>query len=192
VTVGAVALGTATMDNPLVANAALGTRFKIIPGYDGTGAIDLAMERGEVDGHAGIGWVTAKARNQQWFREGKVRIIAQYGFTKHPELPDAPLFDLPSDPVRRQMMEVLFARQDFGRPLIAPPDVPRDRLIALRRAYDAAMKDPDLLREAAAATMEIHPLKGEELEALAARVLATSPEAVARLRDILNPRRISK
>lgn len=192
VIVGAAQLGTATMDNPLVANAALGTRFKIVSGYDGTNAIDLAMERGEVHGHAGIGWVTAKARNQQWFAEGKVRIIAQYGFRKHPELPDTPLFDLPADPVKRQMISVMFARQDFGRPLLAPPDIPAERLDALRRAYDRAMRDPDLLRDAARAQMDINPITGEELERLARDVAATSPEAVAALRDVLDPARMAK
>ena len=190
--VGAAQLGTATMDNPLVANAALGTKFKIIPGYDGTNAIDLAMERGEIMGHAGIGWVTAKARNQQWMKEGKVRVVAQYGFTKNPEMPDVPLFELPADPVKRDMISVMFARQDFGRPLIAPPDTPADRLNALRRAYDETMRDPDFLREAAQASMDINPITGEALEKLAAGVKATSPEAVARLRDVLDPNRMAK
>jgi tripartite-type tricarboxylate transporter receptor subunit TctC len=190
--VGAAQLGTATMDNPLVANAALGTKFKIIPGYDGTNAIDLAMERGEIMGHAGIGYVTAKARNEQWMKEGKVRIVAQYGFQRNPEIPDVPLFPLPNDPVKRDMISVMFARQDFGRPLIAPPDVPADRLAALRRAYDETMRDPEFLRDAQRATMDIHPLSGEALERLAAGVKATSPEAVARLRDVLDPNRMAK
>ena len=164
--VGAVAHGTATMDNPLAANAFLGTRFKIVAGYEGSSHIDLAMERGEVMGHGGIGLVTVKARNQQWLADQKVKIVAQYGFKRHPELMDVPLFEMPKDEAARQAMTVVIARQEFGRPLLTPPGVPSERLAALRRAFDAAMKDPDLLRDAARQTMEIIPVTGEELDDL--------------------------
>ena len=104
--VGGVAHGTATVDNPLMANAFLGTKFKLVSGYEGTTHIDLAMERGEVEGHAGIGLVTAKARNQQWFAEKKVRIVAQFGFKPHPELADVPVFAMPKDEGDRQAVTV--------------------------------------------------------------------------------------
>ena len=185
--VGAVAHGTATMDNPLAANAFLGTRFKIVAGYEGSSHIDLAMERGEVMGHGGIGLVTVKARNQQWLADQKVKIVAQYGFKRHPELMDVPLFEMPKDEAARQAMTVVIARQEFGRPLLTPPGVPSERLAALRRAFDAAMKDPDLLRDAARQTMEIIPVTGEELDDLSARIAATPPAVAARLREVLDP-----
>ena len=187
VVVGAVAHGTATVDNPLAANAFLGTKFKIVAGYEGTTHIDLAMERGEVMGHAGIGLVTAKARNQQWFAEKKVKIIAQYGFRPHPELADVPLFELPKDEGDRQAYSVIVARQEYGRPLLTPPGVPAERLAALRRAFDAAMKDPDLLNEAGRQTLEINPVKGEELDRLSAQIMATPAAVGERLRRVLDP-----
>ncbi len=187
VVVGAVAHGTATMDNPLAANAFLGTKFKIVAGYEGSSHIDLAMERGEVMGNGGIGLVTVKARNQQWLADKKVKIVAQYGFKRHPELMDVPLFDMPEDEAARQAMTVIIARQEFGRPLLTPPGVPSDRLAALRRAFNEAMKDPDLLRDAARQTMEINPVTGEELDDLSARITATSPSVAARLRQVLDP-----
>ncbi len=185
--VGAVAHGTATVDNPLAANAFLGTKFKIVSGYEGTTHIDLAMERGEVMGHAGIGLVTAKARNQQWFAEKKVRIVAQYGFRPHPELADVPLFEMPKDPADRQAFSVVVARQEYGRPLLTPPGVPPERLAALRRAFEAAMKDAELLRDAARQTLEINPVKGEELDRLSAQIMATPSDVGARLRRVLDP-----
>ena len=187
VVVGGVAHGTATVDNPLAANAFLGTKFKIVAGYEGTTHIDLAMERGEVMGHAGIGLVTAKARNQQWFADKKVRIIAQYGFKPHPELADVPLFELPKDPSDRQAFSVIIARQEYGRPLLTPPGVPAERLAALRRAFEAAMKDPELLRDAARQTLEINPVTGEALDRLSAQIVATPADVAARLRRVLDP-----
>jgi tripartite-type tricarboxylate transporter receptor subunit TctC len=192
VVVGAVAHGTATMDNPLAANAFLGTKFKIVAGYEGTTHIDLAMERGEVMGHAGIGLVTAKARNQQWLAEKKVKLVAQFGFKQNPELPDVPLFEMPKDESARQAMTVIIARQEFGRPLLTPPGVPAERLAALRLAFDAAMKDPELLKDAARQTLEINPVSGDELDKLSARILATPPEVAARLRQVLDPANAGK
>jgi len=192
VVVGAVAHGTATMDNPLAANAFLGTKFKIVAGYEGTTHIDLAMERGEVMGHAGIGLVTAKARNQQWLAEKKVKLVAQFGFKQNPELPDVPLFEMPKDESARQAMTVIIARQEFGRPLLTPPGVPAERLAALRLAFDTAMKDPELLKDAARQTLEINPVSGDELDKLSARILATPPEVAARLRQVLDPANAGK
>jgi tripartite-type tricarboxylate transporter receptor subunit TctC len=190
--VGGVSPGTATVDNPLVANAVLGTKFKLVAGYEGTTAIDLAMERGEVQGHGGIGWVTVKARNQRWLAEKKVRIIAQYGMRKHPELQDVPLFELPKDELARQEIFVMFARQEYGRPLLAPPGVPPDRLAALRTAFLATMKDPDFIREAQRATVEINPTTGEELNKLSAQIIATKPAALEKLRKVLDPAQMGK
>jgi tripartite-type tricarboxylate transporter receptor subunit TctC len=187
VVVGGVAHGTATVDNPLAANAFLGTKFKIVSGYEGTTHIDLAMERGEVMGHAGIGLVTAKARNQLWFAEKKVRIIAQYGLKPHPELMDVPLFEMPKDPSDRQAFSVIVARQEYGRPLLTPPGVPPERLAALRHAFDAAMKDSELLADAKRQTLEINPVRGDQLDKLSAQIAATPPDVAARLRKVLDP-----
>ena len=185
--VGAVSPGTATVDNPLVANAALGTKFRIAAGYESPSAIDLAMARGEVQGQGGIGWVTVKARDKALVERGDIRIIAQYGFRKHPDLPDTPLFDQPTDEAKRQQYFAIVARQEFGRPLLAPPGVPAERLAALRAAFDAAMHDPDLLAQAERAKMEINPVSGATLETLAAQIESIRPDVVADLRRILDP-----
>jgi len=182
---GAIGPGTATYDVPMITNPILGTKFKIVSGYANTAQIDLAMERGEVDGHAALGWVSAKTRNQKWIEEGKVKILAQYGFRAHPDLPQVPLFELPKDENERQAITVMFIRQEFGRPFLVPPNVPAARLAALRRAFEASMRDPGFIADARKAEMEVSPVAGEELDKLSAQVSATRPEVAKRLRAIL-------
>lgn len=186
--VGAVAPGTATYDVPMVTNAVLGTKFKIVSGYKTTATIDLAMERGEVEGHAALGWISAKTRNQDWLREGKVKVLAQYGFKKHPDLQQVPLFKLPADESSRQAITVMFARQEFGRPFLVPPDVPSDRLEALRKALEATMADTAFLSDAKKAALDIHPVSGADLDKLTAEIAATKPDVTNRLRAILAAR----
>jgi len=183
--VGAIGPGTATYDVPMVTNPILGTKFKIVSGYGNTAQIDLAMERGEVEGHAALGWVSAKTRNQKWLEEGKVKILAQYGFRKHPDLPDVPLFELPKDEADRQAITVMLIRQEFGRPFLVPPKVPAERLAALRTAFAAAMRDPGFVADARKADMEINPVAGEALDRLSAQITATPPAVAKRLRAVL-------
>ncbi len=187
VIVGATAPGVAIYDMPVVTNALLGTKFKIVSGYEGSSQIDLATERGEVHGQAALGWVSAKTRNMADIKAGKLRVIAQYGVKKHPDLPDTPLFDLPKDEVAREGMLLMFARQDYGRPLLVPPGVPAERVAALRKAFMDSMKDPDFRADAEKAGLEINPVSGEELDALTAQVMRTKPAAVERLKVLLTP-----
>ena len=185
--VGATAPGVAIYDMPVILNALVGTKFKIVSGYEGTAQIDLATERGEVHGQAGLGWVSAKARNMAVINERKLLLIAQFGQKKHPDLPDVPLFELPKDEIDRQALLLMFARQEYGRPLLLPPGVPPERVAALRRAYLAVMKDPEFLKDAEKAGLEINPVSGEDLDALTREIMQTKPQAVAKLRAILTP-----
>ena len=184
--VGGDAVGSAPVDYPVAANVLLKTRFKIVSGYKGTDDIDLAMERGEVYGNAGLGWVSAKVRNAEKIASGRLKIIAQYGFKPHPDLPDVPLFKLPDDPVDLQVLEILYARDETGRPFFAPPEVPRDRLLMLRRAFQAMLASDEFLAEAQKINLSINPVTGEDLEALAARLSRISGPAAERARKILN------
>ena len=141
--VGATTPGTATMDFPAIANSVLGLKFKIVPGYEGTAQINTAMERGEVHGNAGLGWVSVKVQNLAWLNEGKIKIPVQWGFERHPDLPNVPTaYGLATTEAQRQALALVFARQEYGRPFFAPPNVPAARVEVLRRAFDATMKDP--------------------------------------------------
>ena len=183
--VGAIGPGTATYDVPMVTNPILGTKFKIVSGYSGLPQVDLAMERGEVEGHAALGWISGKTRNQKWIEEDKVKILAQYGFRRHPDLPNVPLFELPKDEADRQAFTVMLIRQEFGRPFLVPPNVPAARLAALRAAFAASMRDPGFIADARKADMEINPVSGEALDKLSAQITGTRPEVAKRLRAVL-------
>jgi tripartite-type tricarboxylate transporter receptor subunit TctC len=186
--VGAASAGTATLDFPLVANAILNTRFKITRGYSGTPQINHAMESGEVQGNGGIGWSSIKTQSAEWLRSGQVKVIAQYGLERHPELSDIPTFmELARNEEDRAALRLVFARQEYGRPYFVPAEVPVARVTALRRAFDATLRDPEFLAEAHALQLEIEPMSGEAVAELVAKVSATPPHVVARVRAALSP-----
>src|SRR5262245_25549573 len=162
VVVGATTPGTTMVDFPLLANAVLGFKFKVVRGYQGTPQINLAIERGEVQGMGGLGWASVKAQTPHWISERKIRVLAQYGLTRYSELADVPtMLELAKTDADRQAMAMLFARTEYGRPYFLPPDVPAERVTALRRAFDATMKDPAFIAEAGKLQFEVDPLTGE-------------------------------
>jgi tripartite-type tricarboxylate transporter receptor subunit TctC len=184
--VGATAPGTTMVDFPLIANAVLGTRFKIVRGYEGTAQINNAIERGEIEGQGGVGWAAVKAQVPQWITGKKIKVIAQYGLQRHAELTDVPsVLDLATSDADRRALTVLFARTEYGRPYFLPPEVPIERATALRRAFDATMHDPAFIADAARLQLEIDPMTGEALQSLIAELGRTPPDVVARVRAIL-------
>jgi len=181
--VGAQAPGSTQYDFPMLANRIFGYRFKVVTGYESTPKIHLAMERGEVHGNGATNWTTLKLLNSNWIDEKKVRVLAQWGLKKHPDLPDVPLIlDLATSEADKQALRLGIARLEYGRPFFLPPGVPAERVEALRRAFDAAMKDPALLAEAEHSKIEIDPLAGEQIADLVKQVSATPADVVARVR----------
>lgn len=165
-------------------NELLGTRFRSITGYDGAGAMHLAMERGEV--HARIGsWESIKTGQAGWIRDKKIHLIAQAGVTKSPDLPQVPLvLDLVKDPADRSMIELIDSGSVVGWSIAMPPDAPADRVAAWRKAFDALMKDEEFRAAAAKANADIDPRSGDEIAAVINRVLASSPAVFERTRKI--------
>ena len=186
VVVGATTPGTTMVDFPLLVNDILGFKFKIVRGYQGTPQINLAVERGEVQGMGGIGWASVKAQTPHWISDKKIKVLAQYGLKRHPELSDVPtMLELARSDADRQAMTMLFARTEYGRPYFLPPDVPEERVAALRRAFDATMKDTAFIAEAAKLQFDVDPLTGEQVQALVAQLAATPREVVTRVRAAL-------
>jgi tripartite-type tricarboxylate transporter receptor subunit TctC len=184
--VGATAPGTTMADFPLVVNDVLGLKFKVVRGYEGTPQINHAIERGEIQGQGGIGWAAVKAQVPQWIAEKKIKVIAQYGLKRHPDLADVPaMLELAANEPDRQALAMLFARAEYGRPYFLPPDVPLDRVTALRHAFDATMKDPAFVADAARLQLNIDPMTGEEVQALVAQLNRTPPAIVTRVRAAL-------
>jgi tripartite-type tricarboxylate transporter receptor subunit TctC len=184
--VGATAAGTTLVDFPLVTNRILGTKFKVVRGYDSTPQINVAMERGEVEGIGGIGWQSVKTQVPQWIADKKITVIAQYGLHRDPKLAGAPtMLEIAKTDADRAALTMMFARTEYGRPYFAPPDVPPARVEALRRAFDATMDDPDFVADAAQLQLELSPMHGEEVQALVAKLARTPVEIVARVRAAL-------
>ena len=182
---GASSPGSATYDYPLVTNALLGTKFKIVNGYTGAPQVKLAMERGEVEANAALAWESAKTGYGDWLKDGKLRLVAQYGFEPHPQLSTTPLMPTGKSADDRQILAVLYARGDYGRPFFTPPEVPQDRVAALRRAFAATMRDADFIADAAKLHLDIDPVSGEALQQLTERLMATPRPVLDRLRGLL-------
>ena len=180
--VGAQAPGSTQFDYPVLANQLFGFKFKVVTGYESTPKIHLAMESGEVHGTI-ANWSTLKAINTNWITEKKIRILAQWALKKNPELAEVPLFlDRAQSDAERAALRLMLARLEYGRPFFLPPNVPPARLEALRRAFDATMKNPVYLAEADKLKIEVDPLSGEEVTALVEQVSRTPAETVARVR----------
>jgi tripartite-type tricarboxylate transporter receptor subunit TctC len=187
--VGAQAPGTTQYDFPILGNDLFGWKFRVVKGYDGTPKIHLAMESGEVQGVGATSWTTLKAINSNWLSDKKIKVIAQWALRKHPDLPDVPLvLDLAKTDADRQALLLGLARLDFGRPFFVPPGVPANRVEALRRAFDATMKDPAFLAEAEKLKLDIDPISGAQVAELIAQVAATPPDVAARVREALEPK----
>jgi len=184
--VGAPA-GTAGETYVVVMNALAGTKFKVVTGYPGGNEVNLAMERGEVHGRASNSWASWKSTRPDWVRDKKLVVLVQVALKRDPELKDVPLLlELVSNDIDRKFLSFLSAETAVARALVAPPDMPAERLQALRRAFDATMKDPQFLAEAAkAGGMDISPMTGEEAQVIAHGIVNTPPEVIARAREVL-------
>ena len=185
--IGATSSGTTQVDFPLVTNAILGTKFKVVSGYEGTAQIHKAMEAGEVQGLGSLAWSSLKALNADWIANGKVRILAQWSSPAHPDLNAYPLVEsLATNDENRLALKLLTSRLEAGRPFVAPPGVPPVRVAALRKAFDETMRDPAFLAEAKRLLLDVEPMTGEEVAELVKSVLATPPAVVARVRKVLD------
>ena len=182
---------TTSSDNYLLAllgNRLLGSKFRIVHGYEGSTATDLAIERGEINGAAGKDWTTLTTSRPDWLREGKINIIVQMGMQKHPALPDVPFaLDFAKSPEDRQIMELVFAKFNLSRPFFTAPGLPPETLAMLRHSFQLVLRDETFLAEAGQAGMEIDPVSGEDAHDLVTRLLATPDALAVRARAVLQP-----
>lgn len=184
--VGSSGGGADTLIFPHLFNRMLKTRFKVVSGYSGGDEMDLAMERGETHGRASMTWTTLSTSRVRWLNEKLAAPIAQYGLKRDPALPDLPnMLDFVKDPDDRQVLELLLARQETGRPFATPPEVPADRLAALRQAFAAVARDPEFLADANQRGISPELMTGEDVEALLARMYKTPPETLQKARQAL-------
>jgi tripartite-type tricarboxylate transporter receptor subunit TctC len=178
--------GTAGVTYGTVMNALAGTKFKIVTGYPGGNEVNLAMERGEVEGRGSNSWASWKSTKPEWLKEKKIIMLVQVGLKRDPELPDVPLLlELVTKDLDRKVMTFLSAETAISRALVTTPDVPPERIEALRRAFDATVKDPQFLAEAEKAKMDIGPMTGEESQKIADSIVNTPSEVIDRAKVVL-------
>jgi hypothetical protein len=188
VVVGATSIAQDTGIFPRALNRIIGTRFRIVTGYSGLSAVDIAMERGEVHGKVGSTWKSLNSGpSAHWVKDKIVTVIVQLGVTKAPDIPaDIPLaLDLAKTAEDRQVLEVLCAPSATGYPSFMGPGVPQDRVAAIRTAYAAAMKDPEFIEAVVKGGLDVDPIGAEELTAIVRGIYALPEAAVARARELL-------
>jgi tripartite-type tricarboxylate transporter receptor subunit TctC len=168
-------------------NLLLGTKFKVVPGYQGMGAVRLAMERGELDGLGSNGWDDLKTDFAAMMEEGRLTPILQVGMAKEPELPHVPLLiDLATDAEQRAVFEFLTkANASIGKPFATSPGVPPARVKILRDAFDRTMQDAEFRADAVRIKVEIRPIGGAALQKLVVEIVETPPEVTAKVKAAL-------
>jgi tripartite-type tricarboxylate transporter receptor subunit TctC len=188
VVVGATSIAQDTGIFPRALNRVLGTKFKIVTGYAGLGAVDIAMERGEVQGKVGSTWKSLNSGpSANWVRDKIVTVVVQLGVKKAPDIPtDVPLgLDLARTPEDRQVLEVLCAPSATGYPSFMGPGVPKERVDAVRAAYAQTLKDPEFIEAVLKQGLDIDPIGADELTDVVRGIYALPDAAVERARELL-------
>lgn len=179
----------ATSVYPRLMNNMFGTKFKVIEGYKSSQEGLLALERGEVVAHSSGGSSSAfRNRIDPWIKSGKVKMMMQLSTEKDPTLPaDLPsITELAKTDAEKQILELVLVQQVMGRPIMAPPGMPADRVKALRDAFDATMKDPDFIAECDKQDLEVNPVSGAHLNEMLERVYATPKAVIDQVAELLS------
>jgi tripartite-type tricarboxylate transporter receptor subunit TctC len=180
VVIGATGPSSPTYIVPNILNKFVGTKFKIVTGYKGAADLNLAMQRGEVEGR-GASWLSVQLSMPQEIADKKIIPIVFASITRDPSAPDVPtLAEVMTDPLHRRVAEFLSAESDFGRSVFLPPGVPAERAQALRKAFELTMKDPGFLGDAAKLKLYIEPISGDELARIT-RLIVDAPKDVVEL-----------
>jgi len=166
---GAVLGGTGTGSDtdtfPTVMNNILGTKLQLVTGYPGGNDINFVIERGELEGRCGWSWSSVVSTRREWLRSGKIKILLQMSTAKHPDLPDVPfIMDFAKTDADLKILNLIFARQLWGRPYNVGPGVPKARVDALRAAFVMTMKDKNFLKDAKRQKLDLAWVTGETVQ----------------------------
>ena len=183
--VGDTGPGTGTRAYPKALNALLGMKFKVVGGFPSSAEVFLAMERGEVEGIC-ESFDSVKNRRPDWIPNKMIAVLMQGGAAPHPELKGVTMvLDLARNEEERQTIEFLYAGQGIGRPFVAPPDLPPERLKMLRDAFAATMRDPEFIADAQRNKLDLDPEDGDHLAALVKKIYATPKPIVDRVTGLI-------
>ena len=185
VIVGATGRNSPTFIVPQALNVLLGTKFKMVLGYNGVADLNLAMERGEIQARGGS-WISVVVQTPQYIKDKLLKPLTVDGLTRDPLLPDVPtLVELAGTEEQKAAIRLISAANEFSRAPFLPPGTPEDRVDALRKAFDETMKDKDFLAEAEKLQLTIEPTDGPSLDKLAKQIVASSPAAIALAKQVL-------
>jgi tripartite-type tricarboxylate transporter receptor subunit TctC len=183
---GGAGAASAVSTTPVLLSKLLGMKFKLIEGYPAPGPVLLAMERGEVEGLCQT--VTSiRGVRPGWIESGKLRILFNMERTPLPSFNAPSIFSFAKTEEQRRIIALYSSSIELGRPIVAPPGVPVDRVAALRRAFQETMNDPALREEAEKQKLEINVVTGEQVSTLVTDLMATSPEIIKRMQEMLKP-----
>jgi tripartite-type tricarboxylate transporter receptor subunit TctC len=188
VIIGTSGEGASLRELPIMLINVLGVKLRLIGGYAGSREIMVAIERNEVQGMCGMDWSSFLTQQRDWISSGFVRLLAQEDLGGHPtmnELGVPRTITFAKTEEDRQVMEMIYSQNLFGRPYLVPPGVPADRVAALRVAFSAMLQDTALLADAERSKLDIGPMGGEELQALVARLYALPPKVIERAKQSL-------
>ena len=181
--IGATGINDDTAVFPNILNRVLGTKLRVVTGYTSGAEVNLAMERGEIQGRC-MSYSQLTGPNVSWLKESKFRILVQLTLQRHQDLPKVPIITEVADEAYTSALKLVFARQLWGRPLVAPPGLPTERVLMHRAAFDATMKDPGFLSDAEKAKLEINPIDGKQIQSLVSELNAYPQKVIATARGI--------
>lgn len=186
--IGSTGAGSISTQLPALLNNLVGTKFKIVIGYPDGRDVNLAMERGEVEGRGANPWVSYKSTSPRMVADKLIRPLVQFGLESDPEIAEAVLFrNLPVAPENKPVLEFMSSAVMVGRPVATTPDAPLDRVAALRRAFDDTLNDPEFKKDADSQRAEIDYMSGAQLQKIIADLIGAPPEVLTRVRNALRP-----
>jgi tripartite-type tricarboxylate transporter receptor subunit TctC len=187
--IGSSQAGSISVQMPSVLNNVVGTKIKIVFGYPDGRDINLAMERGEVEGRATNPWASYLSTDPHYIEKKLIVPIIQMGMVKDPDLPNVPLMrDLARDAAGKDILDFMSKAVTVGRPIATTPGVPPERVAALRRAFDLALKDPDFIKDARTQRAELQPMTGAELEQVVRDVIGAPADLRERVKAAIQPK----
>jgi tripartite-type tricarboxylate transporter receptor subunit TctC len=187
--IGSSQAGSISTQLPAVLNNIVGPRIKIVYGYPDGGDINIAMERGEVEGRAASPWASYVANQPHYIEKKLINPIVQIGQRKETDLPSVPLMrDLSSDPAGKAVLDFMSKAVSVGRAVSTTPGVPPERVAALRRAFDAVLKDPEFIREAKVQRAEISPTTGDEVAQVIRELIGAPVELREHVKRAIQPK----
>ncbi|WP_159586687.1 Bug family tripartite tricarboxylate transporter substrate binding protein [Chelativorans xinjiangense] len=180
---------TGSTNDAYVLRNLLGFKYRVINGYPGPSEIDLAVENGELEGRATAGWTGLSTRHADWLRDGKINILYQTGAVKYPRIPDdvPSLMDFAKTDEQRAILELKYGSNAVGFPFFFPPEVPQERVDAVRKAFEATYADPEFIKAAEAQHVDVFPVSHQEMEAVYKKAYESPQELRDKLAELSKP-----